>query len=103
MPAIARAIVRPPGSTFAKGLTSASKGAPDVSLALEQHAAYRGALRRCGVDVIALPPSEEFPDATFVEDVAVIVDGHPILTRPGASSRQREVDLMRDAVGALFP
>ena len=103
MPAITRAIVRPPGSTFAKGLTSASKGAPDVSLALEQHAAYRGALQRCDVDVIELPPSDDFPDATFVEDVAVIIDGHAILTRPGAPSRQDEVGLMRDRLVALFP
>lgn len=103
MPAITRAIVRPPGSTFAKGLTSASKGAPDVSLALDQHAAYRSALRQCGVDVIELLPSDEFPDATFVEDVAVIIDGNAILTRPGAASRQGEVELMRDSLAALFP
>ncbi|HYK53028.1 MAG TPA: arginine deiminase-related protein [Candidatus Eremiobacteraceae bacterium] len=102
MPAITRAIVRPPGPTFAKGLTSASKGAPDVSLALAQHSAYRGALRHCGVDVIELPPSADFPDATFVEDVAIISDGHAILTRPGAPSRQYEVGLMRDQLRASF-
>jgi len=102
MPAITRAIVRPPGSTFAKGLTSASKGAPDVSLALEQHAAYCGALRRCGVDIVALPPSTDLPDATFVEDVAVIVDGNALLTRPGAPIRQGEVGLIRDRIAALF-
>ena len=103
MPAFTRAIVRPPGPTFAKGLTSAGKGAPDLSSALAQHSAYRDALRRCGVDVIELPTSDAFPDATFVEDVAVIVDGHPMLTRPGAPSRRDEVGLIRDKVAALFP
>ena len=103
MPAFTRAIVRPPGLTFANGLTSASKGAPDLSRALAQHAAYRDALRRCGVDVVELPPSDEFPDSTFVEDVAVIIDGHAILTRPGASSRRGEVALIRDTIAARFP
>jgi len=102
MPAFTRAIVRPPGPTFANGLTSASKGEPDVSLALAQHAAYREALRRCGLDVIELPPSDAFPDATFVEDVAVIVDGHAMLTRPGAPSRRDEVGLIRDKIAALL-
>jgi len=102
MPVIRRAIVRAPGSTFQNGLTSAGKGAPDVSVALVQHAAYRDALRRCGVDVIELPPSDDFPDATFVEDVAVIVDGNAILTRPAAPSRRDEVGLMRDRIGELF-
>ncbi|HEY7993994.1 MAG TPA: arginine deiminase-related protein [Candidatus Eremiobacteraceae bacterium] len=102
MPAFTRAIVRPPGPSFAKGLTSAGKGAPDLSLALAQHDAYRDALRRCGVDVFELPPSDAFPDATFVEDVAVIVDGHAMLTRPGAPSRRDEVGLIRDKIAALF-
>ena len=102
MPTFTRAIVRPPGPTFAKGLTSASKGAPDLSLALTQHMAYRDALRRCGVDVMELPPSDAFPDATFVEDVAVIVDGHAMLTRPGAPSRRDEVGLIREKIAALF-
>jgi len=94
--------VRPPGPTFAKGLTSASKGDPDISLALAQHTAYRDALRRCGLDVIELPPSDVLPDATFVEDVAVIVDGHAMMTRPGAPSRRDEVALIRDKIAALF-
>ncbi|HET9341435.1 MAG TPA: arginine deiminase family protein [Candidatus Eremiobacteraceae bacterium] len=102
MPTFTRAIVRPPGPTFAKGLTSATKGAPDLSVARAQHAAYRDALRHCGVEVMELPPSDAFPDATFVEDVAVIVDGHPMLTRPGAPSRRDEVGLIRDKIAALF-
>jgi len=49
-----------------------------------------------------LPPSEVLPDATFVEDVAVIVDGRAMLTRPGAPSRRDEVALIRDKIAALF-
>ena len=102
MPAISRAIVRPPGSTFANGLTTASLGAPVVDLAREQHAVYRDALRRCGVEIAELPPSNAFPDSTFVEDVAVIVDGHALLTRPGAPSRRGEVDLISDELRSRF-
>jgi hypothetical protein len=46
------AIVRPPGANFAAGLTSAKTGAaPDIALALDQHARYCEALRACGLQV----------------------------------------------------
>lgn len=102
MPAFSRAIVRPPGPTFSRGLTTAGLGEPDLSLALVQHAAYRRALEAAGVELIELPASDAFPDATFVEDVAVVVDGHLLLTRPGAASRRGEIELIRDTLCALF-
>lgn len=102
MPAISRAIVRPPGRIFAKGLTSASLGAPDFVRALEQHASYCDAFERRGVEVAALEPSDAFPDSTFVEDVAVIVGGRALLTRPGAPTRRGETDLIGAALRARF-
>ena len=49
-----RAIVRPPAANFADGLTTAGLGAPDVALALEQHARYWEALERCGLALTRL-------------------------------------------------
>ena len=86
-----RAIVRPPGPTFAQGITTAALGAPDLDLALDQHARYCDALRRCGLEVTVLEPEANFPDAPFVEDTAVVAGSHAIVTRPGAPSRAGEV------------
>jgi dimethylargininase len=86
-----RAIVRPPGRNFAAGLSSAAEGAPDVELALEQHAGYVRALRECGLEVTRLEPDEAYPDSTFVEDTAVVTARGAVLTRPGAPSRAGEV------------
>ncbi len=85
------AIVRPPARSFAAGLTAAAEGPPDVDLALEQHARYVQALRDRGLDVIQLPPDEAHPDATFVEDTAVLTERGAVITRPGAPSRRGEV------------
>jgi dimethylargininase len=85
------AIVRRPGEEFANGLTSCSEGRPDVTKALAQHAAYCRALRACGLTVHEMPAEEGFPDATFVEDTAVIAARVAIATRPGAASRRGEV------------
>ncbi len=85
------AIVRPPGATFADGLTTSGLGAPDLALALAQHEGYCEALERCGLALIRLEPDERFPDSTFVEDTAVLTDTCAILTRPGAPSRVGEV------------
>ena len=49
-----RAIVRLPGGELADGLTRVDLGRADVALALAQHAAYRDALRACGLDVTVL-------------------------------------------------
>jgi len=54
------------------------------------------------VQVTALPQSPNFPDSTFVEDVAVIARGGAIVTRPGASSRRGEVELIRAALAERF-
>ena len=84
------AIVRPPPTTFSRGLTSVPHlGAPDVTKALAQHAAYCGALEQCGLSLTRLPPAEDFPDSTFIEDTAVVTARCAILTCPGASRRER--------------
>lgn len=99
-----RAIVRPPSPNFADGLTTVDIGRPDVSLALRQHAAYCDALARHGCQVIALPADARYPDATFVEDTALVLPGlGAMLTRPGAESRAGEVDTIAGALVAHFP
>lgn len=97
-----RAIVRPPATTFADGLTTAGLGPPDLPLALAQHATYARALEACGLEVTRLPADDRFPDSTFVEDTAVLARGLAVLCRPGAPSRAGEVDAIREAVEAAF-
>ncbi len=97
-----RAIVRPPARNFAAGLSSSAEGAPDVDRALEQHSLYVDALRDCGLEVTCLPPDEAHPDATFVEDTAVLTARGAILTRPGAPSREGEVRSMAQCLRRFY-
>jgi dimethylargininase len=94
------AIVRPPAASFAAGLTTATLGVPDLSLARAQHATYCAALEQLGVRVTALAPDEAFPDSTFVEDTAVVTAHGAIVTRPGAPSRVGETAAIRQALEA---
>ena len=96
------ALVRPPGATFAAGLTRAGLGAPDLALARAQHARYCEALERCGLEVTRLAPDDAHADAPFVEDCAVLVPGLAVVTRPGAESRRGEVAAIRAALGDRF-
>ena len=96
------AIVRAPGANFAEGLTTANLGVPDFELALRQHEDYCQALRRCGLTVTKLPADLRFPDSTFVEDTAVLTGHAAILTRPGALSRQGEVEGIRETLTQFF-
>jgi dimethylargininase len=72
------------------GLSSANLGTPDYPTALLQHADYVEALKECGLHVTLLPADENFPDSTFVEDVALMTPHCAILTNPGAPSRNLE-------------
>ena len=94
------AIVRLPAASFAQGLTTAALGAPDLSRALAQHAAYCAALEQLGVRVTALPSDAAFPDSTFVEDTAIVTARGAIVARPGAPSRAGEVAAIRQALEA---
>ena len=55
------------------GISTAGLGLPDYDLACRQHADYVAALENCGLVVTVLPPDQEFPDSTFVEDTAVML------------------------------
>ncbi len=96
------AIVRPPAKTFNQGLTTAQFGSPDFELALAQHELYCIALQKCGVELIRLEAEENYPDSTFIEDVAVLIRGAAILSNPGAQSRKGEVMAMRPVLGRYF-
>jgi len=99
---VRHAIVRPPGDTYAEGLTSAGLGPPDLSLARAQHQAYCEALLDCGVALTWLPADSRYPDSTFVEDTAVLTPRGAVLARPGASSRSGEVAAIRPALEPFY-
>ena len=74
----------------------------DVAKATAQHAAYEQALKGAGLEVIRLPDLPDDPDAVFVEDTALLLDGHAIITRPGAPSRIGETDSTATGLAGHF-
>lgn len=98
-----KAIVRTPGSNFDAGLTTADFGAPQLDLVLEQHRLYCQALSECGLALTRLDADLRYPDSTFVEDTAILTARGAILTRPGAGSREGEVEAIRPAILNFFP
>jgi dimethylargininase len=97
-----RAIVRPPDTNFSDGLTTVELGKPDIAKTLAQHELYCEALRSCGLSLIALPSDDRYPDSTFVEDTAILTERCAIVTRPGAASRQGEVESIRSVLPPFF-
>jgi dimethylargininase len=73
----------------------------DVERARRQHEAYEQALAGLGCRVVRLPELPASPDAVFVEDVAVVVDEHAVITRPGAVSRRAETASASEALAAF--
>ncbi len=76
---------------------------PQYEDVLAQHAHYCEALEECGLNLTTLQADLRFPDSTFVEDTAVLTERGAILTRPGAVSREGEVEEIRPAIARFFP
>ena len=83
-------------------LTHLDRTPIDPDLAAVQHGNYEQALRTAGFDVIRLPYLADDPDAVFVEDTAILLGRHAIITRPGAASRADEVDSTAAGLGPFF-
>src|SRR5919202_912483 len=93
------AVTRPPTASLAHcELTFLERAPIDVARAWAQHRAFEALLRRLGAEVVSLPPADELPDATFVEDGAVVLDEVAVVCRPGAPSRARETESIAAAV-----
>jgi len=97
-----KAIVKTPGKSFIKGITTAGLGPPDYQKALQQHRGYIQALQDCGLEVIVLDPNENYPDSTFVEDPALITPKGAIITNPGAPSRKGETKEIKEILQVYF-
>jgi dimethylargininase len=96
------ALVRPPGEAFAQAVsTQVPRPIIDTSLARKQHAEYCAALRTAGLELIELPPDEDYPDACFVQDTAVIWGDIAVIARLGAASRQGEEKSVHRALRGL--
>ena len=94
--------MRQPGRRIVSGLSKSSLQRPVYAKALEQHHAYVQALQVCGLEVTVLDPLEEYPDSTFVEDVAVLTPECAIITAPGAPSRAAENGAIKTTLEKIF-
>lgn len=97
--AFTNAIVRTPGRSIVNGVTTANLGKPDYRKALQQHERYVEALRVCGLAVTIMPPLEEYPDSTFVEDCVVLTERCAVIGNLGVDSRKGEEASIEKIVG----
>ena len=97
-----RAILRRPGASVVKGLRAGGGPDPVLEDVLTEHAGYERALAEAGLTLTVLDPLEEFPDAIFVEDPALVFSEGAIVLKPGAPSREAEGEYLRPTLNALF-
>jgi dimethylargininase len=77
--------------------------AVNLALALDQHRAYVAALRDCGVEVTELAADDEHPDAVFVQDPVLVVDGRAIVLPSAVPSRCGEAPALAAALRPHVP
>ena len=97
-----KAIVRCPGPEIVNGLSTANLGKPDYNLTLQQHGQYVKSLMACGLDVTILEADVRYPDATFVEDAALLTPHCAIIMSPGASSRKGETEEITSVIRKFY-
>lgn len=97
-----RAIVRTPSTSVVRGLREGHGPDPSLAGIEREHVAYIAALQGAGLTVDILPPLEEFPDAIFVEDPALVFANGAVLLRPGAAARRGEVLALEPCIRERF-
>ncbi|HEY5711307.1 MAG TPA: hypothetical protein VIT38_05375 [Allosphingosinicella sp.] len=83
-------------------LTHLDRRPIDYARAADQHDAYEKALAAAGLDVVRLGDLPDDPDGVFVEDTALLLGRHAIITRPGAASRAGETGSTAAGLAADF-
>lgn len=83
-------------------LTHLARVPIDAERAARQHAAYERALADAGFEIARLPELADDPDAVFVEDTALLLGEHAVITRPGAVSRIGEIDSTAEGLSGAF-
>ena len=83
-------------------LTHLQRAPIDAARAAAQHAAYERALVDAGFEIVRLPELADDPDAVFVEDTALLLGEHAVITRPGAASRIGEINSTAAGLSDVF-
>jgi dimethylargininase len=85
------AFVRPPPNSYRECVSANPHGGEiDVTLAKAQHRQYCSILKESGIEVIALPPLENFPDSVFLQDPALLGSRDSVIGRFGEARRRGE-------------
>ena len=75
-------------------LTFVERAPIDYELASRQHEAYETKLSELGVTVTGLSENEIYPDCSFVEDTAIVLDEIAVICSMGVASRRGETALI---------
>lgn len=62
-----------------------------MTLAISEMEGYIRNLKKCGLDVVVMPPDEKLPDSVFIEDTAVFIEKKACITCLTLPSRKDEV------------
>jgi dimethylargininase len=100
---MARAFTRAVSPRLAEcALTHRQRVPIDAEAAARQHDAYEQALKHAGFEIVRLPELADHPDGVFVEDTALLLDGHAIVLRPGIASRADETQSTAEGLADGF-
>ncbi len=83
-------------------LTHLERRPISVDRAAQQHHSYERAIAEAGFEIIRLPELQDHADSVFVEDTAILLGEHAVITRPGAATRRGEADSTADSLAGHF-
>ena len=96
--------VRRPGDSFTNSISyHPKKDSISFKLAYSQHENYIAALQKTWIALVVLPALEKYPDAPFVEDTTVVLDGLAIACPNKEKSRQGEGSSLHAEITKYIP
>jgi dimethylargininase len=89
--ALRRVLVRRPGG-LERWQEFGWRAEPDPARITHEHEAFCAVLEQAGAEIVVAEPVDGSPDAVYVHDPAVVIEGRAILLRPGKERRRVEVE-----------
>ena len=95
-------VLKTTSETFVDGLSLSEIGIPIYNHSTEQHKIYEELRKKNDFEINVLPENYNFPDSSFVEDIAVLTPTFVVMSNSDVPARMEEIFEMEPILNSFY-